>query len=186
MPSVVEAEEEFAASQRELARVERLDSVLSQTLGFLAAAQETVHRDIAPVLAATVEAWLPEVTNGRYVDVMVDPQSLGVQVRSERGEWRDATLLSHGTSEQVYLLLRMAMAEHLTRQGEICPLILDDVLVQSDDDRKEAILDVLHKLSHERQVILFTQEQEVLEWSREALTDEQHQVVVLDPSLIAP
>ncbi len=38
--------------------------------------------------------------------------------------------------EQIYLLLRMAMADHLTRPGEICPLLMDDVTVESDAGRK--------------------------------------------------
>ncbi len=48
---------------------------------FLEKAQERVHRDVAPVLAATVRGWLARVTAGRYADVAVDPESLAVTVR---------------------------------------------------------------------------------------------------------
>ncbi len=163
--SVAEAEEALAAAKAEWARVRRLDDTLAKTIGFLERAQDAVHRDIAPVLAASVQRWLPKVTAGRYTGVRVDPASLDVEVRSAHGRWRQAQLLSHGTAEQVYLLLRVALAEHLTRPGEVCPLILDDVTVQCDAERTIAVLETLWQLSQERQVILFTQEIDVLAWA---------------------
>jgi exonuclease SbcC len=77
--------------------------------------------------------------------------------------------LSHGTAEQVYLLLRVALSDQLTQPDEVTQLILDDVAVQSDTERKIAILSVLHQLSKDRQVILFTQEDDVLSWADQNL-----------------
>ena len=165
-------------------RVRRLDATLKSTLGFLERAEEKVHRDIAPVLADTVRSWLPAVTSNRYVDVRVDPESLAVRVRAEGGSWRDAARLSHGTAEQIYLLLRIAVAGHLTKLGETCPLILDDVTAQSDEKRTTAILGMLHQISETRQVILFSQEREILEWGQENLRSLQDGLIVLDPSVI--
>ena len=73
-----------------------------------------MHRDVAPVLAGTLRGWLPRVTEGRYTDATVDPETLEVQVCGPRRRWRRAALLSQGTREQIYLLLRMALVEHLT------------------------------------------------------------------------
>jgi DNA repair protein SbcC/Rad50 len=167
--AVSEAEEEFEAATRELAAVRQLEHTLNATRDFLLRAQEQVHRTIAPLLAATVKAWLPTVTAARYLDVAVDPEDLSVRVKDVTGEWRNAALLSRGTSEQIFLLLRMAMATRLTRPGEVCPLLLDDVTVQFDNVRTEALLGVLHAISEERQVILFTQEDYVLAWAKKNL-----------------
>jgi DNA repair exonuclease SbcCD ATPase subunit len=163
--SVAEAEEELIAAENELARVRGLQEVLAQTKAFLEKAEHDVHRDVARMLAATIRPWLPSVTNGRYDDVRVDPDTLKVSVREAGGEWRNAALLSHGTAEQIYLLLRVALAKHLAKQEEACPLILDDVTVQCDSERTRAALDLLHQISKERQVILFSQEDEVLAWA---------------------
>jgi hypothetical protein len=46
---------------------------------------------------------------------------------------------------------------------------LDDVTVQFDNVRTEALLGVLHAISKERQVILFTQEDYVLAWAKKNL-----------------
>lgn len=169
--SVPEAEEELVAAQQELARLEQLETTLGQTTGFLQSAQERVHRDIAPVLREKVRDRLARVTEGRYSDVIIDPEDLHVQVRDANGHWRDANRLSHGTAEQVYLLLRIAIAEILTRDGANCPLLLDDATVQSDPVRTCAVLDVLHEASADHQIILFSQELVVGEWAESNLTE---------------
>lgn len=146
-----------------------LADVLETARTFLAAAQERVHHDIAPILASKVRDRLARVTGGRYDEASVDPETLNVQVRDAEGRWRNAELLSHGTAEQVYLLLRVAMAEILTEDGVNCPLLFDDSTVQSDPQRTWAILDVLHEVSGEHQVIVFSQEDDVIEWAQDHL-----------------
>jgi DNA repair exonuclease SbcCD ATPase subunit len=178
VPSVAEAEEALVFAQSESERVTRLKGTLTQALEFLRAAEEGVHRDIAPVLAEGVKQWLPAITQGRYTDARVDPSDLSVQVLGPDHEWRDAQLLSHGTGEQIYLLLRVVLAERLATTGETCPLILDDVLVQCDRVRKRALLDVIAAVSRTRQVILLTQEDEVLHWAKEKVVEPDRLVVL--------
>lgn len=184
--SLADAEDEMRAAEGELQRVTLLDETLHQTQDFLKRAQERVHRDVAPLLAAGVRTALPAITRGRYLDVRVDPETLDVQVQDQQGEWRRAALLSHGTAEQVYLLLRAALTRHLVRAGESCPLVLDDVTVQFDRHRKIAVLDWLHTVSRDRQVLLFTQEEAVLEWARAQLARPQDGWVSLESAPQAP
>ena len=178
--SVCEAEESLAAAEQELARVRRLDETLELTRQFLERAETRVHRDVARVLAETIRPWLPTVTAGRYADVRVDPGTLAVRVRDCSGEWRNAAFLSHGTAEQIYLLLRVALAKHLARSEETCALILDDVTAQCDSSRTTAVLNLLHAISKERQVIVFSQEDEVLAWAQAHLGAPQDRLERLD------
>ena len=180
VPDVAAAEEAEVEAREELARVEQLERTLTLTVDFLRTAQENVHRSIAPVLQASIERWLPAVTAGRYREARVDPESLRVTVRDHNNQLRDAAMLSHGTAEQIYLLLRAAMAQHLTKEGEICPLILDDVTVHCDAFRKPQVLAALHALSEERQIILFTQEEPVLAWAEATLEAERDHIERLD------
>jgi hypothetical protein len=179
LQSITEAEETLAAVEAELARVERLERTLELTRTFLLRAQDQVHRSVAPRLAEQVSEWLPRVTGGRYVKALVDPATLAVGVRGEDGPWREAALLSHGTAEQVYLLLRMALADQLTRPGEVCPLILDDPTPHFDAGRTQAVLDLLVQIAETRQVILFSQEREVLGWAEQHLTAPRHRLTRL-------
>ena len=178
LPDVAEAEERVDAAGTELARVQDLAGVIDETLSLLEAAERRVHRDLAPILTEAVQRHLPAITGGAYIEVGMNPRDLSVDVKEARtGQWRDARLLSEGTREQIYLLLRVAMAEHLVTTDERAPLLLDEVTAQSDPERKRRMLDVLHALSADRQVILFSHDAEVVEWAGQALTEPRDRLV---------
>ncbi len=179
--SVPEAEEELAAATEDLDRIRALDATLQTTIALLSSAQERVHRDIAPLLAATLTRWLPHITDGRYTDATVNPATLQVKVCGPDRNFRPAERLSHGTAEQIYLLLRTALTQHLTAGHDSCPLLLDDVTVQADSIRTAQVLTLLHKISDERQVIVFAQQDQVAQWARENLTSERDAFVELAP-----
>ena len=183
LPSVADAEDDLAEAQREMERVRQLDETLERTIEFLKAAQEKVHKNIALALKKTVTERLSQVTGGRYTDCWIDPANLRVEVAGAGGRRRNAALLSHGTAEQVYLLLRLALARHLTAgSGETCPLILDDAVGASDGERKRAVLDTLLVVSESTQVILFTHENDVRDWARDRLAGAADRLVELDRS----
>jgi uncharacterized protein YhaN len=169
LTAVADAEEAAARAEAELARVRELDETLRAAADFLTKAQQGVQRDIAPLLAATLSRWLPKITAGRYVDAVVDPATLQVKVCGPNRRWYRADRLSHGTAEQVYLLLRVTLSRHLTANRGVCPLLLDDVTVQADATRTVEILDLLHELSTQQQVVLFTQETAVSQWAQRNL-----------------
>jgi len=179
LASVSEAEEAEEAAIEQLRWLRSLEATLSTTQQFLSGAQIRVQRDLAPVLAANLAQWLPTITGGRYNDAIISIETLEVQVCGADRRWRSAKRLSQGTAEQVYLLLRAALARHLTADKETCPLLLDDVTVQSDATRTTAILELLHELSKEQQVIVFAQERGVADWAREHLSSPVDAVVEL-------
>ena len=182
LPSVAAAEEAVATATAELSRVESAAAVLDRTLELLRRSEEQVHRDLAPVLKEAVRASLPRITDARYVDAAVDPRDLRVQVKeASSGQWREASRLSEGAREQVYLLLRVALAEHLVTTGETSPLFLDEVTAQADDGRREALLGLLHDLSRDRQVVLFTHDTRIGAWAAENVDPTRDALVNLDP-----
>jgi hypothetical protein len=187
LPDVAEAEEQLAGARLELQRVESVARTIDETLRLLRTAEERIHRNLAPILAAAVGRWLPIVCEGACTEVSVDPADLSVRVKEARsGQWREAKLLSEGTREQIYLLLRVAMAQHLVTTGETAPLLLDEVTAQADSDRKRQLLGVLHHLSLERQVVLFTHDDDVADWADRVLQTPADSVVRLrTPGAIA-
>ena len=76
------------------------------------------------------------------------------------------------------------MAQHLTAEGEVCPLILDDVVTACDAGRREQVLDTLLALSEATQVTLFSQEQEVLDWARRRLQEPRDRLIMLNASQV--
>lgn len=181
LPDVAAAEEAVERARQELRRVEQLGATLQLTREYLTAAQQRVHEEIAPMLVETLDRWLPAVTAGRYSRSAVEPTTLEVKVAPEQGTWRKAHQLSVGTAEQVYLLLRVALAQHLSDKGTVCPLLLDDVTVQADPRRTAAILATCLALAEAgRQVVLFAQEPTVAQWAEEHLSEPRHKLVRLD------
>jgi uncharacterized protein YhaN len=75
--------------------------------------------------------------------------------------------MSDGTSDQLYLSLRLASLEQRLLVGEPMPLILDDILINFDDDRSHATLKILMELSRKTQIIFFTHHQHLLELAKE-------------------
>lgn len=69
---------------------------------------------------------------------------------------RQSQTLSRGTRDQLYLSLRLALAQEITDGQEPVPLLLDDPLVNFDDERLASSLNMLLDLAPDRQVILFT------------------------------
>ena len=75
-------------------------------------------------------------------------------VRNGREESID--ILSGGTQEQVALLVRLAFARMLAASGRVAPVILDDALIFTDDDRIERMFDALHRQASDLQIIVFS------------------------------
>ena len=71
--------------------------------------------------------------------------------------------LSDGTRDQLYLALRLASLELQARRGEPLPLVVDDVLINFDDDRSRATLEILLELSAHTQVLFFTHHRKLAE-----------------------
>ncbi|GAA0804527.1 hypothetical protein Sya03_25000 [Spirilliplanes yamanashiensis] len=76
-------------------------------------------------------------------------------------------------------MLRVTLSQVLSADRETPPLILDDVTVQSDHARTMAIMTLLHEVSADHQVVLFTQEQEVLAWAEESLDVSRDKLIAL-------
>jgi hypothetical protein len=64
--------------------------------------------------------------------------------------------LSDGTQEQIAVLVRLAMGSMLSERGQTVPIILDDALVYSDDDRIRHMFDALMRAGRSQQVIILT------------------------------
>ncbi len=95
---------------------------------------------------------------------------VGMRTHNDAPEMVKADEMSDGTQDQMFLALRLAWLEERLQQAPM-PIILDDLLVNFDDERSQAILKVLANLSRNSnaQILLFTHHQHVLELAGECL-----------------
>jgi uncharacterized protein YhaN len=71
--------------------------------------------------------------------------------------------LSDGTLDQLYLSLRLAAIEDHVARVAPCPVILDDILINSDDLRSSAAVEIFSEFSKLTQVLLFTHHRHLAE-----------------------
>ena len=75
--------------------------------------------------------------------------------------------MSSGTRDQLFLALRLATLKEYLGRSEPMPFVVDDVLVNFDDERARAALEVLAQLSERTQVLLFTHHGRIREQAEE-------------------
>lgn len=118
-----------------------------------------------PILKRTNELFA-HLTFNSFEGVRADfddhdnPVLVGVRMGSEEVKVEG---MSDGTTDQLYLALRLASLETYLKNNEPMPFIVDDILIRFDDKRATAALQVLAELSTKTQVIFFTHHQHLVE-----------------------
>jgi len=129
----------------------------------------------SPVLALA-NTFFQRITGGRFSELATDfdvDQQILVGVRTDGTKVR-VEEMSDGTRDQLYLALRLAHLDHELGRGgrEPMPLVLDDLLMNFDDERAAATLQLLAELSDRTQIIYFTHHAHLLELTRQAVAAE--------------
>ena len=141
------------AARGRVKKLEKTYDALTIAQTTLADATAELQRKFAPRISRRAGELMSRMTGGRY-----DKLSLGEDLTVRMGTDQEETLhevlwRSDGTVDQLYLALRLAVAEALLPDA---PLILDDALIRFDDNRLKAAMEILKDASQEKQVILFT------------------------------
>ena len=108
-----------------------------------------------------------ELTLGSFSGLKTDVDDRGepvlVGVRADTGQAIGVEAMSTGSRDQLYLALRLASLQHRAANGQTMPFIVDDILINFDDARGAATLQVLAELGQNNQLILFTHHRQVAE-----------------------
>jgi uncharacterized protein YhaN len=99
----------------------------------------------------------------------VDDHQPVLQIRRRDGRTLGVDGLSEGSRDQLYLALRLAALQLHRARGIDLPLVLDDVLMTSDDDRAVRMLRMLADFAQGGQVLVFTHHRHLLELARLSL-----------------
>ena len=123
---------------------------------------EKMKNNVTPKFTKNLSQTINKISNGKYNKVTINDEE-GLMVELENGEYITADRLSIGTIDQLYLSLRLSMAEEISE--EKMPVILDEAFAYFDDYRLENALKFLVEELEENQIILFTctkREEEIL------------------------
>jgi len=182
VPSIADLEDERDACAAVRARSLQRLAALQRAGALIEEASRVTHRDLAPQLARWVGSRLTLLTDSRYAEVNVDTEHFAISLLGrERPDMVPLEHASHGTRDQVSLLLRLALCETMSGSGERVPLLLDEPMLTADPRRREVLVEFLHRLSETHQVVLTTADPEVGDLVRRVAGDDCAVVTIGGP-----
>lgn len=160
----VDALDEMAELARRWARLHLMAGLLNRVARADGADADASLLAHASALARTLTAGRVEGLHA--VESPGEGRTLAVRLSGDLDV--EATGLSEGTADQVFLSLRMAgirQRQEIARAAgaETLPVVLDDVLMAHDDPRTVAALGLLFDEARDQQIILFTHHRAVAE-----------------------
>ena len=148
-----ELQKQLDVVNRKLQKLEETYAALTIAQDTLAQATAELQRRFAPRIAKRARELMARMTGGRYDRMQLAEDFSLLAGAGEENTLQSVLWRSDGTVDQLYLALRLAVAEELVPDA---PLILDDALVRFDDKRLKAALEILREESDRKQVILFS------------------------------
>jgi len=157
--------EESASTQLRLAEagiVERIsDSLETFVISSLAArllenALEAYEAERQPAVIQSAQDIFTRLTGGRYTRLATPLGRFEPVVSGAASSGKPPERLSRATAEQLFLALRLSYIENLAGAHPALPVLMDDVLVNFDDERRRAATRVIGEFALGRQVVYFT------------------------------
>ncbi len=132
------------------------------------------HQD--PLLLRAGELF-STLTTGRYATLKVDTDGPSPRLRGMRDDMRtmvEVDAMSEGTTDQLFLALRLAALEQSVSVGVALPFLADDLFVNFDDRRAEAGFRVLAEVARSTQVLFFTHHPHLVQIAKSVVGAELH------------
>ena len=123
---------------------------------------DKMRNTVTPKFTQELSKAISEITNEKYNRIIFNDED-GLIIELDNGNYVPASKLSIGTIDQLYLSLRLSMAEELSKEN--LPIILDEAFAYYDEERLENILKYINKKFNNHQIIIFTctdREKEIL------------------------
>lgn len=160
--AIADATQKVARLVEELKALHERYRALFVAHDVVARALENFLQENQPELLRLASSMLSSITSGEWKEITVTQsetsKSTDPIIRVSGGRANHGlsiTQLSRGTREQLYLCLRMALME-TSHRGKTIPALFDDIAVNSDRRRLEALAPMIGKIGQNRQVIYFT------------------------------
>lgn len=122
------------------------------------------YESVQPGVVSSADRYLGMMTCGRYT-LSIDPSSNDIEIVCG-DDRKGMAVWSSGLRAQVLLSIKLAVAKEMGG-GEV-PMILDDVLLPFDSERKGGAVRALKEISGEMQILLFTCDDEARRLAEEA------------------
>lgn len=156
---LAQAGSELETVSRRRAELQRRADALSHLLKRLQAHRTELTRKLTAPLAKAIQPYLDILLPGTGARLEIDESLVPRHLVRDSGPAAgamDFEDLSHGTKEQLSVVVRLAYAALLADQGHPAMVMLDDQLVHSDGNRFEQMKKVILRASRHHQILVFT------------------------------
>jgi DNA repair protein SbcC/Rad50 len=128
------------------------------------------ERAQGPMLVAA-SGYFEKMTRGEFVRLISDDSGKEPVLIAQRRQGARIRVeeMSEGTRDQLYLALRLAALDVRRAAGIDLPVVLDDVLMASDEERSGAMLEALADFGRDNQVIVFTHHRHIAEMAQQRI-----------------
>lgn len=137
-------------------------AVAALTAELIGRTRRIYEQEKQPQVLLLASRYFAKLTEGEYKRVVMTLGHKELKAEHKDGSLLDSGLLSRGTAEQLYLAIRLALAETMSQQVSL-PLLFDDLFVNFDEARLHAALSLLSELSSSRQIVMMTCHKHVAE-----------------------
>ena len=114
------------------------------------------ERDRQPAVIRRAQEIFSAMTEGKYTRLATPFGAFAPSVTDVDSISKTPRDLSRATAEQLFLALRLSYIENLAGAHPSLPVLMDDVLVNFDDERRRAAARVIAEFAATRQVLFFT------------------------------
>ncbi len=119
-------------------------------------AREVFEKKHQPRILRDAGTVFSQMTGGKFRGVVAPLGENTLSAVKKNGDRFPPDHLSRGTAEQLYLAVRFSYIRHQARNGELLPVIMDDILVNFDPARARKAAEAIMRLSASHQVLFFT------------------------------
>jgi uncharacterized protein YhaN len=131
-------------------------AVSSVAARLLEDALEAYEAERQPAVIQRAQQIFSNLTGGRYTRLATPLGRFEPSVSGTASAGKSPERLSRATAEQLFLALRLSYLENLGGAHPALPVLMDDVLVNFDDERRHAAVGAIADFARGRQVVFFT------------------------------
>ncbi len=131
-------------------------AVSSVAARLLEDALEAYEAERQPSVIQSAQDIFTRLTGGRYTRLTTPLGRFEPLVSGAASTGKAPDRLSRATAEQLFLALRLSYIDNLAGAHPALPVLMDDVLVNFDDERRWAAARVIAEFAARRQVVYFT------------------------------
>src|SRR6266566_1878800 len=156
------SEERSRALSRQETILARIDeaaehwAILTLCRAMLDETRKIYETERQPEVLRQASSFFSVMTEGRYTRVIAPLDGGEIQVERADGVRFSPQVLSRGTTEQLYLSMRLALVREYANHVDPLPVVFDDIFVNFDPGRSRNTFNALRELCATHQVLLFT------------------------------